>query len=364
MRIIIGYGNTLRGEDAFGVDVLNQLQQYSVKKQLTSTKLITVFQLTPELCLELLDAQELVFIDACYSNTEHYRLACSMESFGSINLSHHISPKVILSLLSNVYDLRAQNSFSGIFAYTLFWIPSVIVFWILYSGFYTKEKINFYLIFFAITVSVLTFLYTGLKTQLYTPILVIFLFFIVKKTKHHFYNFSFLFPSILLFFGYVFPTIQILATVDRVIYLPALLQLRYIEFFSQNGLYLFKGSKISLLLPFTSNYTRAPGYIVDEAFGGGGMNGNTGSFGSIFGDMGIIGVLIILPVFITILSLLINSYSRNKTLNSLLGVYYGYTLINAPLIDIVLTHGIIIHIIILKYFNSKNNFYETQHKFL
>jgi hypothetical protein len=270
----------------------------------------------------------------------------------------------VLSLLSNVYDLRAQNSFSGIFAYTLFWIPSVIVFWILYSGFYTKEKINFYLIFFAITVSVLTFLYTGLKTQLYTPILVIFLFFIVKKTKHHFYNFSFLFPSILLFFGYVFPTIQILATVDRVIYLPALLQLRYIEFFSQNGLYLFKGSKISLLLPFTSNYTRAPGYIVDEAFGGGGMNGNTGSFGSIFGDMGIIGVLIILPVFITILSLLINSYSRNKTLNSLLGVYYGYTLINAPLIDIVLTHGIIIHIIILKYFNSKNNFYETQHKFL
>ena len=130
MRIIVGYGNTLRGEDAFGVDVLNQLQQYSVKKQLTSTKLITVFQLTPELCLELLDAQELVFIDACYSNTEHYRLACSMESFGSINLSHHISPKVILSLLSNVYNKNPKyeiwsmmtNSFDNILdenSYTL-----------------------------------------------------------------------------------------------------------------------------------------------------------------------------------------------------------------------------------------------------
>ncbi len=123
MRIIIGYGNTLRGEDAFGVDVINQLQKHSVKKYLTNTKLISVFQLTPELCLELLEAEEIIFIDACYSNTEHYKLACSIESFDFNNLSHHISPKVILSLLSNVYNKHPKyeiwsmmtNSFDNIF---------------------------------------------------------------------------------------------------------------------------------------------------------------------------------------------------------------------------------------------------------
>ena len=42
MRVIIGYGNELRGEDAFGLDVIKELQKLSLK----DTKLISVFQLT------------------------------------------------------------------------------------------------------------------------------------------------------------------------------------------------------------------------------------------------------------------------------------------------------------------------------
>lgn len=100
MRIIVGYGNDLRGEDAFGVDVVNLLQ----KQKLKDTKLISAYQLTPEICLELLDADEIVFVDAAFSNENHYAIACDIMEQQNVNLSHHISPKVVISLLNSVYN--------------------------------------------------------------------------------------------------------------------------------------------------------------------------------------------------------------------------------------------------------------------
>lgn len=100
MRIIVGYGNDLRGEDAFGVDVVNLLQ----KQKLKNTKLISAYQLTPEICLELLDADEIVFIDAAFSNENHYAIACDIMEQQNVNLSHHIYPKVVISLLNSVYN--------------------------------------------------------------------------------------------------------------------------------------------------------------------------------------------------------------------------------------------------------------------
>lgn len=100
MRIIIGYGNDLRGEDGFGVEVVRELQN-KVKKD---TKLIEAYQLTPELCLELLVADEIIFIDAAFSGDSHYKLACILEPLNQTNLSHHISPKMILSILNGVYN--------------------------------------------------------------------------------------------------------------------------------------------------------------------------------------------------------------------------------------------------------------------
>lgn len=100
MRVIIGYGNKLRGEDGFGVDVIDELQNHILK----DTTLIKVFQLTPELVLELLDADEIIFIDACFSYENNYKLACSLIEQKS-NLSHHISPKLLIALLKSTYNL-------------------------------------------------------------------------------------------------------------------------------------------------------------------------------------------------------------------------------------------------------------------
>jgi len=101
MRVIIGYGNTLRGEDGFGVDVIEKLQNYN----LVDTKLISTFQLTPELCLELLEANEIIFVDAAYGE-DRYKLGCNLTKTTHTTLSHHITPKVIVSILKDVYFLK------------------------------------------------------------------------------------------------------------------------------------------------------------------------------------------------------------------------------------------------------------------
>jgi len=104
LRIIIGYGNTLRGEDGFGVDVVRLLQI----KRLHNTRLLELFQLTPELVLELLDAKEIVFIDAAYSQEKSYAFACPLQEENGVQLSHHITPKTIIQLLQILYNKEVK----------------------------------------------------------------------------------------------------------------------------------------------------------------------------------------------------------------------------------------------------------------
>lgn len=99
MRCIVGYGNTLRGEDAFGFEVIEELQKLPLK----DTKLILTHQLTPEIVLELLDAEEIVFIDTCYDEANHYELACSLSEQNALTLTHHISPKTLVQMLKELY---------------------------------------------------------------------------------------------------------------------------------------------------------------------------------------------------------------------------------------------------------------------
>ncbi|MBA3026875.1 MAG: hypothetical protein FP820_10815 [Sulfurimonas sp.] len=111
MRVIIGYGNTLRGEDAFGVDVLKELEKFEPKE----TTLVTAFALIPELILELLEADEVVFVDACYSKTDHYALACNMLIQQTPQFSHHISPEILISMLKTLYNRQPKY-----FIYSMF----------------------------------------------------------------------------------------------------------------------------------------------------------------------------------------------------------------------------------------------------
>ena len=100
MLIIVGFGNKLRGEDAFGVDVISQLQ----KLKLQNTKLISIFQLTPELSLELKDAKKIIFIDASFSIDNHYKLACALDNYNSNTLTHQIDIKTLMYMIKKLYN--------------------------------------------------------------------------------------------------------------------------------------------------------------------------------------------------------------------------------------------------------------------
>jgi hydrogenase maturation protease len=100
LRIIVGYGNTLRGEDGFGADLIDELAKHDLKE----TKLLKTFQLTPELALELKEYDEIIFIDAAHSEYETYELACSLQNTTQNTLSHHISIKMMISILNSLYD--------------------------------------------------------------------------------------------------------------------------------------------------------------------------------------------------------------------------------------------------------------------
>lgn len=99
-QVIIGYGNTLRGDDAFGVDVVTLLQNKALKKSAT----IKAFQLTPEIALELLEYSHIIFIDTAFSPSHEYALACSLEKNHTLEFSHHISAFHLIDILSTLYQ--------------------------------------------------------------------------------------------------------------------------------------------------------------------------------------------------------------------------------------------------------------------
>lgn len=100
--IIIGLGNELRGEDAFGIDVIKELE----KKSLINIKLIKAMQLLPEMCLELKDAKKLIIIDAAYSSKNSYKLASPLKRVYENSISHHINIDTILAMTETLYNRK------------------------------------------------------------------------------------------------------------------------------------------------------------------------------------------------------------------------------------------------------------------
>lgn len=99
-RLILGFGNILRGEDGFGVDAITLLQ----KETLENTTLQSAFGLTPEMALDLLAYSHIVFIDTAFSSCHAYTLACSLENSKEVSLSHHISVFHLIDILNTLYQ--------------------------------------------------------------------------------------------------------------------------------------------------------------------------------------------------------------------------------------------------------------------
>jgi len=100
--LIIGYGNPLRGDDAIGWQIADQLAKVAGN----STRVLAVHQLTPELAEAIAEADLVIFIDARYDGQPGIWTCETIrpDSTGSDAYTHYFTPVNLLNYASAVFD--------------------------------------------------------------------------------------------------------------------------------------------------------------------------------------------------------------------------------------------------------------------
>lgn len=123
MLLIIGYGNTLRGDDGFGPAVADFL-----KEQLSPSpevEIISEHQLLPELAERIAAADQVVFIDVSNETNPgeiqtrpvFYETQSAFDK--NVILPHSISPQTLLTMSKSLYRKTPEASIYTIGALSL-----------------------------------------------------------------------------------------------------------------------------------------------------------------------------------------------------------------------------------------------------
>ncbi len=105
--LIIGYGNTLRGDDGVGYKIAEIIEQWNLDN-ITS---LSVHQLTPDLAEKISQADTVIFIDAIPVtdiNTAEIDIKTISINSKINNLGHHNNPEQLLSLTQAIYQKVPQ----------------------------------------------------------------------------------------------------------------------------------------------------------------------------------------------------------------------------------------------------------------
>jgi hydrogenase maturation protease len=100
--LIIGYGNTLRGDDAVGFRVAEALEKCDSHQ----IKALPCHQLTPELAADIAEADQVIFVDATPPQNPHSPILVErITPSGRTPLfqGHHSDPAGLLALTHQLY---------------------------------------------------------------------------------------------------------------------------------------------------------------------------------------------------------------------------------------------------------------------
>ncbi|ACK72857.1 hydrogenase maturation protease [Gloeothece citriformis PCC 7424] len=97
--LIIGYGNTLRGDDGVGVRIAETIAQ----QQWPGVRSLICHQLTPELASDLAKAKGVIFVDAFPSDESMIQIQSLYPVEMRQNLGHTEDPRTLLSLSQVLY---------------------------------------------------------------------------------------------------------------------------------------------------------------------------------------------------------------------------------------------------------------------
>ena len=101
MKLVIGYGNTLRGDDGLGPYVADAI----AAQGWPDVQALTLTQLLPELAATIAEAESVVFVDADVHVTDVQMTALhpQMDLAGSAIFAHHAQPAGLLTLAQALY---------------------------------------------------------------------------------------------------------------------------------------------------------------------------------------------------------------------------------------------------------------------
>lgn len=99
--LVIGYGNTLRGDDGVGYRVAEAIEGWN----LPNVQAIACHQLTPELAMAIAACDRVIFVDATLPNTHPNVTICSLPIAETTPLNaHHSNPTGLLKLAISLYN--------------------------------------------------------------------------------------------------------------------------------------------------------------------------------------------------------------------------------------------------------------------
>lgn len=97
--LVIGYGNTLRGDDAAGPRAAEAIAALA----LPGVRVLSCHQLTPELAEPLAEAQRAVFVDAAVDRPRTVRLRPLKPQTAARPASHATDPRALLALARELF---------------------------------------------------------------------------------------------------------------------------------------------------------------------------------------------------------------------------------------------------------------------
>ena len=98
--LVVGYGNTLRGDDGVGYRIAEQIEAMD----LPGIDAIACHQLIPELAPAIAACDRVIFVDAALPNAQKTIAVQSLQSQAATLDTHHSNPAGLLNLAAHLYD--------------------------------------------------------------------------------------------------------------------------------------------------------------------------------------------------------------------------------------------------------------------
>ena len=114
--LVIGYGNSLRGDDGFGVAAAEQLRE---TLQTDQVRVLTCQQLTPELASEMSKVDRVIMIDAAQGDTPGLITVSKIEPESDLTtFTHELRPSTLLACSQGLYGTCPETFLVSVTGYS------------------------------------------------------------------------------------------------------------------------------------------------------------------------------------------------------------------------------------------------------